>query len=301
MSKELLNSFFNYLAYEKQYSPQTIRNYLSDVKEFVKYAEDENEIAALEEIKNVNSALIRIYLGHLIKRGLSKKSIARKLASLRTFFRFIFKLGLRNDNPAKGITTPKIEKRLPTFLEESEIDQLMNSPEENPKGLRDKAIMEMIYSSGLRVSELVNLKIEDILFNENLVRVRGKGGKERIIPFGETAENALREYLKIRRSLVKKNAKEITDFLFINGKGNKLNDRVVRRIIKKYTNTVAILKKVSPHTLRHSFATHLLNYGMDLRTIQELLGHSKLSTTQIYTHLNLASLMAVYKKSHPRA
>lgn len=299
MNTELVKSFHNYLAYEKQYSFRTIKSYLKDIDDFIIFVGKEERLEILDLAKKIDASQIRKYLEYLIKRGLTKRSIARKLAALRTFYRFMFKMGYRDDNPAKSVSTPRQEKRLPSFLEETEIDELLNLPDDTPIGLRDKAIMELIYSSGLRVSELINLKLQDVLFNEKLLRVIGKGNKERIIPFGNAAEQSLKEYIKIRKNLLKKG--ELSNFLFINNKGKKINDRVIRRIVKKYVNQLAIIKKISPHTLRHSFATHLLNSGMDLRAIQELLGHNRLSTTQIYTHLNLTSLMSVYKKSHPRA
>lgn len=301
MTKELVKSFHNYLAYEKQYSFRTIKSYLKDIDDFFIFLGKEKVLEISDLAKKIDASEIRGYIEYLMKRGLTKRSIARKLAALRTFYRFMFKMGYIDNNPANSVSTPRQEKRLPSFLEEAEMDELLNLPDDTPMGLRDKAIMELIYSTGLRVSELINLKLQDVLFNEKLLRVMGKGNKERIIPFGDLAEQALREYIKIRKNLLKKGNSELSDYLFINNLGKRMNDRVIRRIVKKYVNQLAIIKKISPHTLRHSFATHLLNSGMDLRAIQELLGHSRLSTTQIYTHLNLASLISVYKKSHPRA
>lgn len=301
MTKELVKSFHNYLAYEKQYSFRTIKSYLKDIDDFFIFLGKEKVLEISDLAKKIDASEIRGYIEYLMKRGLTKRSIARKLAALRTFYRFMFKMGYIDNDPANSVSTPRQEKRLPSFLEEAEMDELLNLPDDTPMGLRDKAIMELIYSTGLRVSELINLKLQDVLFNEKLLRVMGKGNKERIIPFGDLAEQALREYIKIRKNLLKKGNSELSDYLFINNLGKRMNDRVIRRIVKKYVNQLAIIKKISPHTLRHSFATHLLNSGMDLRAIQELLGHSRLSTTQIYTHLNLASLISVYKKSHPRA
>lgn len=301
MTKELMKSFHNYLAYEKQYSFRTIKSYLKDIDDFFIFLGKEKVLEISDLAKKIDASEIRGYIEYLMKRGLMKRSIARKLAALRTFYRFMFKMGYIDNNPANSVSTPRQEKRLPSFLEEAEMDELLNLPDDTPMGLRDKAIMELIYSTGLRVSELINLKLQDVLFNEKLLRVMGKGNKERIIPFGDLAEQALREYIKIRKNLLKKGNSDLSDYLFINNLGKRMNDRVIRRIVKKYVNQLAIIKKISPHTLRHSFATHLLNSGMDLRAIQELLGHSRLSTTQIYTHLDLASLISVYKKSHPRA
>ncbi len=301
MDKNIIDLFKDYLVYEKGYTNSTIKGYLVDIKEFVNFIKEEYKIEVSDLGERININQIREYIEYLINKGLAKKSIARKLAALRTLFRFIFKIGIRDDNPAKAVPTPKQEKKLPLFLEESEIDELIDLTDKSPKGLRDKALMELIYSSGIRVSELINLKMQDILFNEQLLRIVGKGGKERIVPYGVRAEEALREYLNVRKSLIKKGVTKISDYLFINSFGKQLNDRIIRRILKKYVYQLAIIKKISPHTLRHSFATHLLNSGMDLRAIQELLGHSRLSTTQIYTHLNIRNLIAIYKKSHPRA
>lgn len=295
-----LKLFNDYLSYEKQYSQLTISNYLKDITDFLSFIKEKYDYEEEDLIGKVQPSHIRDYLQLLHKNKLAKATIARKLASLRCFYRFAFKLGKRKDNPAKLVGTPKKEKKMPSFLERDEIEELLDFSEENLFQIRDKAIIELIYSCGLRVSEVVSLKINDINMKDKLIRVLGKGRKERILPFGRFAEQALLKYLSVRKDFIKNRIKE-NNFLFLNYRGGKISDRSIRRILSKYIKLTAIKRKISPHTLRHSFATHLLQAGMDLRSIQELLGHSKLSTTQIYTQLNLGDLLNVYKKAHPRA
>jgi integrase/recombinase XerC len=245
--------------------------------------------------------LLRKYLATLQSEGLMKKSVARRLASLRTFFRFLVREGQMATNPTLAVRNPKIEKRLPIVLEESEISQLLDSPENDLSGRRDKAILETIYSTGMRVSELVQLNLESVDFIGGVCRVLGKGGKERLCPIGDKALRSLRDYLSIREKEMKKNGR----FLFMNHSrnqnGSKLTDRSVRRILDKYIDKTSLKQKISPHVLRHSFATHLLNRGADLRSVQELLGHENLSTTQIYTHVSTQRLQEAYASAHPRA
>ena len=301
MHEDIMKYFYDYLAFEKQYSRHTIDSYTADINDFRAFLQEKHDMLSSSMIDEVTVFHIRSFLQHLYERKLAKGTIARKLASLRTFFRFMFKMGKRKDNPAKLVSTPKKEKKIPSFLEKDEVEALLILPENNFLGARDRAIIELIYSCGFRVSELISLKKNDIYHEEKLIRVMGKGGKERIIPYGTAAEKALKDYMVQRESKFAHRGYADSEIIFLNYAGKKISDRSVRRIIAKYIKQASLQRRVSPHTLRHSFATHLLQSGMDLRSIQELLGHAKLSTTQIYTHVNLGNLLNVYKKAHPRA
>jgi site-specific recombinase XerD len=237
---------------------------------------------------------VRKYLAVLKEKNLKSRSIARKLSALRSFFRFLTREGFIKANPVASIVSPKLDKHLPQFLTEDEAGRLIESSiPKNNSGLRDRAILETFYSTGIRISELVGLNLDDVDFISGIVKVRGKGKKERLVPIGDHAINAIRAYLDKR--------KKQSQALFLNPSLSRISDRGVRYIFKKYIRAAGIRQGVSPHTLRHSFATHLLNRGADLRTVQELLGHANLGTTQIYTHLTTERLKNVYDKAHPRA
>jgi len=232
------------------------------------------------------------------EQGMSRSTMARKLAALRSFVRYLCRENILQNNPIAAVSTPKQDKRLPKFLYPLEIQLLLDAPDvSKPLGLRDKAILETLYAAGLRVSELVGLSINNVYFDEELIKVVGKGSKERIVPLGSQAITSLKDYLHKGRPYLQKNA---TEALFLNKFGTRLTERSVRNIIDKYVKEVALNQKVSPHTLRHTFATHLLNAGADLRSVQELLGHVKLSTTQIYTHVTTENIQQVYHETHPR-
>jgi site-specific recombinase XerD len=232
------------------------------------------------------------------EKNYSKRTVARKLASLRSFFKFLYREGYIKTNPSSGISTPKLDKKLPIFLDTDEVSKLIEAPDEKDlSGLRDRALMETLYSTGIRVSELVGMNLSEIDFISGVIKVFGKGKKERLAPIGDKALRAIRNYLD-KRGIGKLNDKKA---VFLNKDGGRLTDRSVRRIIEKYIKRVSLREGVSPHTLRHSFATHLLNRGADLRSVQELLGHMNLSTTQIYTHVTTQRLKEVYDKAHPRA
>jgi tyrosine recombinase XerC len=236
-------------------------------------------------------------MAEMRQRNYSKRTVARKLASLRSFFRFLRREGYIKSDPAADISSPKLDKKLPKFLDVGKINTLIEKPDtSNLGGMRDRAILETLYSTGIRVSELVGLDMSDIDQIGGVVKVLGKGSKERIVPIGEKALDAIRKYndKKDRRSRSR-------DAAFLNNRGGRLTDRSVRRMIDKYIKACAIEEKISPHSLRHSFATHLLDRGADLRSVQELLGHMNLSTTQIYTHVTTERLKSVYDKAHPRA
>ena len=288
-----VEDFLNHLATEKGASEHTTKNYGIDLREFVKFI-------AEKEFKDLTYLDIRSFLAFLKTREYSKSSISRKLACLRSFFKYLVRENILTQNPAAGIATPKKEKRLPSFMNPDEITKLLDAPAKNSwEEKRDKAILEMLYSSGLRVSELAGLNHDDLDFFGGLVRVRGKGKKERIVPVGQAALNSLRAYWDMKAPREVANA--IKKPLFISRIGSRLTDRSVRRMILKYVKRTGLGKEISPHTFRHSFATHMLDRGADLRSVQELLGHANLSTTQIYTHVTTQRLKDAYLAAHPRA
>lgn len=298
--EELIKKFEEYLKYERVSQPLTLRFYIRDLKEFFNFLKEKKYKIEVPDVELLASA-VREYIAGLIREK-KKSTVSRKLASLRTFFRFLQRENIIEQDPSEGILFPKNAKPLPRFLNQDEAKALVESPREMVNlGLRDRAILELLYASGLRVAELTSLNLNDVDMESELVRVKGKGGKERIVPFGSKAKEALSEYLRVRDELLRERGLIETNALFLNYKGERLTPRSVDRIIKKYRTISGITKNVSPHVLRHSFATHLLEGGADLRAIQELLGHSSLSTTQNYTHVSVDRLMEVYKKAHPRA
>jgi len=272
---------------EKNYSAHTILNYRLDLKDFKNFLGD----LAPEKIDYL---VLRKYLATLKEKNLTNRSIGRRISALRSFFKFLTREGFLKTNPILSLSSPKQEKHLPLFLTEEEVSKLIEAAiPKDERGLRDKAILETFYSTGIRISELTGLNIRDADFIGGIVKVMGKGKKERIVPIGDLAIAAIREYLGKR--------KKQADVLFLNKSGKRITTRGVRNVVRKYIRLAGIKQGVSPHTLRHSFATHLLNRGADLRSVQELLGHVNLSTTQIYTHLTTERLKSVYNKAHPRA
>ena len=291
MMQRYIDKFINYLKVEKNSSPHTITNYTTDLKAFAVFLGD-------KDIASVDLLALRKFLADMRARNYSKRTIARKLASLRTFFKFLFREGYLKTNPTTAILTPKLDKKLPVFLDVKKVARLVESPSEDTiAGLRDRAILETLYSAGIRVSELVGLDVDDVDFISGVIKVLGKGSKERIVPVGEPAIAAIRKYIETRAGKTVKDK----DAVFLNKSGRRLTDRSVRRIVDKYIKACSIVEHISPHSLRHSFATHLLDRGADLRSVQELLGHMNLSTTQIYTHVTMERLKTVYDKAHPRA
>jgi integrase/recombinase XerC len=294
MQKEI-SQFLASLKHEKNASPHTISSYKRDLLQLAGYLEERKVV--LKEIDNV---VLRGFLAKLQENQNKKSTVARKLAAIRSFFQFCIKKKWLEDNPAKAVATPKQEKHVPSFLSEDEMVQFLDLPQTTqPLDLRDKAALELLYATGMRVSELAGLNLDDLNFSERLIRVRGKGKKERLIPFGKKAEDSLTFYIRSRPQINKGNIE--AKALFLNYRGERLSSRSVERIVDKYINVTALRRKISPHSLRHSFASHLLSRGADLRVIQELLGHESLATTQKYTHLDLKQLLEVYKKSHPRS
>ena len=292
----LIQQFIHYLSAEKNASPHTCRAYERDLEEFENFIRSSGISLSTKgdiEMEKVDRLAIRRYLSFLHRRN-RKSSIARKISTLRSFFKYLVREQLTTSNPAKCVSTPKVEKPLPTTLTVDEAFRLMEMPA-GSKGLRDRAILELLYSSGIRVGELVGLNLNRLNLDLGIVKVMGKGRKERIVPVGSKAVEALKAYLEKRGVLSGEEP------LFINSRGGRLTARSVGRLTKKYTKRSGIFRKISPHTLRHSFATHLLDAGADIREIQEMLGHASLSTTQRYIHLSLGKLMEVYDKAHPRS
>lgn len=301
--KNEIGEFLDYLTYERNVSVNTISSYRDDLESFLRFLTETYQNTSREklDLSLVDHLSVRAYLGHLSQRKLSRTSIARHLSALRSFFRFLLREGVVGSNPARAVSTPKREKHLPTVMQVGDVALLLEQPDAaTPLGRRDRAWLELLYASGLRISELVGVDLDDIEIRARLLKVRGKGAKERIVPFGSKAADALRRYLEVRPSLPANDDGEDQP-LFLNHRGRRITTRSIRRLFDRYVRQAALDKGVSPHTLRHSFATHLLNAGADLRAIQELLGHVSLSTTQKYTHLHDWKLIEVYRKSHPRA
>jgi integrase/recombinase XerC len=301
-----IQQFIRYLSLEKNASPHTCRCYRKDLEGFEDFLKSSGMYLSASggvEIEKADRMAIRKYMSSLHRKN-RKSSIARKISTLRSFFKYLTREQVIVSNPAKSVSTPKVEKTLPTTLTVDEAFRLMESPKSIPEKssevskeirLRDRAILELLYSSGLRVSELVGLNLDHLNSDLGIVRVMGKGRKERIVPVGVKAIEALKAYLEER------GVSRGEDPIFINSFGGRLTTRSVGRLTKKYTRHSGIFRKVSPHSLRHTFATHLLDAGADIREIQEMLGHSSLSTTQRYTHVSMGKLMEVYDKAHPRS
>jgi len=288
-----LNSFTIYLEEEKNFSFLTVKSYAADIRDFLKFLK-------LKKVKveDADYPKVREYLSFLLDEGLEKSTLARRVASLRCFFHYLQIKGYISSFPLSFLRSPKLKKKIPSFLGENEVEKLLNEMEgEGFSFLRDKAFLELLYGTGMRIAELVSLNIQDIDFGSELIKVRGKRGKERLAPFGGFAAKALNNYLAVREEKFG----SLKEAIFLNKFGNRISDRWMRKRLKIYLKQTGILKPATPHTLRHSFATHLLNRGADLRSVQELLGHEKLSTTQIYTHITPKRLKQVYEEAHPRA
>ena len=287
-------AFLLHLEREKGASPHTVKAYGKDLEQFAAHLRRQTgrEVQPTE----VDVLAIRGFLAWLHERGCSRATAARKLASLRTFFRYLSREGLVRSNPARLLVSPRQQRKIPSHLPEVDAAALVEVPGEGESALLARAILELLYATGIRCSELVGLDVQEIDFEARMIRVLGKGRKERIVPFGLSANEALVRYLPVRSR-----RKPRSGALLVNRNGGRLTDRYVRRLVADRVRQVALRTRVSPHTLRHSFATHLLERGADLRAIQELLGHSSLSTTQRYTHVNAKYLLSIYSKTHPRA
>ncbi len=291
--------FVDYLRYERNMSPETIRAYQKDLEQFINHVTPEGGFDA----SKVTNATIRQYLAHLSEKSYEKTTIVRKLATIRSFFKFLLRKGHVENNPIAEIKTPKVEKRLPHYLDVNDVERLLSAPQGSSfQAKRDRAILETLYSTGLRVSELTGLNLGDVDATGEVIRTRGKGRRERVIPIGSFALRAIREYLEVRNVVLQDTAQAPAGEapLFLNRFGQRLSSRSIRKIMDKYIKIAGLSKKTSPHTLRHSFATHLLNRGANLRLVQELLGHKHLSTTQIYAHLTRRGVKEAYDEAHPR-
>jgi len=296
MNKEIAE-FLAFLRHEKNASPHTVAAYERDLRQVAAYLKERDV-----RWDKAGHVVLRGFLAELHTKKLKKTTIGRKLAALRSFYDFSLRKRRITENPAKILARPRQEKRVPSFLSEDETTALLELPRGGgPLDLRDRAMLELLYATGMRVSELVGIGTADIHFGERLVRVRGKGKKERIVPFGHKALEALEAYRQARAELLERGAGTGGEALFLNYRGGRLTTRSVQRMVRTAIRRTAVARKISPHSLRHSFASHLLGRGADLRAIQELLGHASLATTQKYTHVDLRQLLTVYKKSHPRS
>jgi integrase/recombinase XerC len=305
--EEFLKQFLEHLRYERNVSEHTLRNYSSDLLQFLDYIAPEDARTGKRRevpVQQIDHITIREWISTLHSANKKKTSIARKIASLRTFFQFLIREGILELNPAKLVATPRIEKKLPNHLTIEEAIRFIETPDiETDMGKRDRCILELLYATGVRVSELTKLNINDIDFKRKEIKVTGKRKKQRIVPFGDPALHALMDYLTVRGNFLNNAPVSERDeqALILNYQGTRITTRSVGRMVDKYIKLCAGIHNISPHSLRHSFATHLLDSGADLRDIQELLGHARLSTTQIYTHVSMEKLIEVYDKAHPKA
>ena len=297
--EKIVRGYLEYLEIERNYSAHTILSYETDLLSLVQFLRREG----IDSFNKVHKESLRAFIGSLLDEGFSQRSAARKIASMRSFFKYLRRQKIIDGNPALVLITPKIGKRLPSFLDEESVQRLLLSPDLNTtNGKRDTAILELFYSTGIRLSELIGLNVGDLKHDEGLIKVRGKGRKERIIPVGRKALMAIDDYRKGEKELsAKANIKLDERPLFMIKGERRLYPQAVGRMVRKYIGVVSEIEKKSPHVLRHSFATHLLNHGADLRAVKELLGHESLSTTQVYTHVSSTRMKKVYEDAHPKA
>ncbi|MDO8461823.1 MAG: tyrosine recombinase XerC [Deltaproteobacteria bacterium] len=292
-----VENFLEWLRHERRVSPHTVLSYRRDLEQFQNFLKEEG---ALKKLSSLSEIQVRRFIGFLFQKKNQASSIARKLSALRSFYRYLQRKGILEQSPAREITSPKLPKRMPKFLTVDEMNLVLQiASGDDWKTLRDRSILELLYATGLRVSEIVSLNLENVDLEEEILRVVGKGSKERLAVVGSKARSALEKYLPVRVRVFKKGAG--SSVLFPNRNGKRLTTRSIQRLVALYALKAGLMKKVTPHIFRHSFATHLLDGGADLRGIQELLGHASLSTTQKYTHVSLDRLMEVYDKTHPRA
>ena len=284
--------FINYLSSEKRFSVHTITSYSNDINQFFLFLSEEYKITS--ELSEVNFQIVRSWIASLLEQGVTPRSVNRKISTLKTYFKFLIREGVIQESPMLKVVAPKSKKRLPLFVEEDQIESLLNGVEFDDGfiGERDKLIIELFYVTGIRLSELINIKISDLNFDNNLVKVLGKRNKERLIPLSSRIVKELQFFIENYK---------IDNYLFTNLGGTKVYTKLVYRVVNKYIGKISSINKKSPHILRHTFATHMLNNGADINAIKELLGHSNLSATQVYTHNTIEKLKSVYKQAHPRA
>ena len=288
----LKNKFINYLTSEKRFSEHTVISYSTDLTQFLNFINKEFEIST--QVSEISFQIVRSWIASLLEKGVSPRSVNRKISTLKTYFKFLIRENAITESPMLKVVAPKSKKRLPVFIEENQIENLLNQIEFNDGfiGERDKLIIELFYVTGIRLSELVNIKISDVDFNNNLIKVLGKRNKERLIPLSISIVNKLEFFIK---------KYDLNQHLFTNLGGTKVYNKLVYRVVKKYISKISSVSKKSPHILRHTFATHMLNNGADINAIKELLGHANLSATQVYTHNTIGKLKSIYKQAHPRA
>ena len=284
--------FINYLSSEKRFSVHTITSYSNDINQFFLFLSEEYKITS--ELSEVNFQIVRSWIASLLEQGVTPRSVNRKISTLKTYFKFLIREGVIQESPMLKVVAPKSKKRLPLFVEEDQIESLLNGVEFDNGfiGERDKLIIELFYVTGIRLSELINIKISDLNFDNNLVKVLGKRNKERLIPLSTRIVKELQFFIENYK---------IDNYLFTNLGGTKVYTKLVYRVVNKYIGKISSINKKSPHILRHTFATHMLNNGADINAIKELLGHANLSATQVYTHNTIEKLKSVYKQAHPRA
>jgi len=294
--EEQLNSFIAYMRVERNASPRTVENYAREIREFLDFLRERG----ISGWGQVDRLVVRQYLAWLQGQGYVKASVARRLTEVRSFYRYLMRQGVVAANPLKVVSSPRLERRLPSFLTIEQVNSLLSTPDlATPQGLRDRALLEFLYASGMRVSEIVGLNLSNLERGLREARVWGKGGKERIVLLGEPAVAALESYLRLGRPRLA--GDKANNAVFLNRSGGRLSARSVQEALEKYAALAGLSGKVTPHTLRHSFATHLLDGGADLRVVQELLGHAHLSTTQVYTHVTQSQARKIYMQAHPRA
>jgi len=300
--ESIVETFLRYLKEARNYSHHTVASYEDDLRQFLEFlrrhfAERPFEVGDIDQIT------VRLFMGDLLEQRYSKQSVARKLACLKSLFKYLYKTRRISSNPIAGVATPKLEKRVPRYLDEHSVGALMNQPDRSTStGVRDAAILEMFYSTGIRLSELISMNVGDIDLMQRTVKVTGKGRKERILPFGRKAEEALQKYVSIRGEFFPTTGDGVRNqALFVTRRGKRMNPKGVNVLVNTYISQVSELQQKSPHILRHSFATHLLNRGADLHAVKELLGHESLSTTQVYTHVSVEHLKKTYAHAHPKA
>ncbi|MEE9168177.1 MAG: tyrosine recombinase XerC [bacterium] len=298
--EESVQRFLKSLRAEKNFSEFTIRSYQIDLTQFSDFLA--SQFGPDSDLLRATKNQIRAYMSSLTLAGISRNSIGRKLAALRSFYRYQRKIGTMSENPAQKIVTPKYKKKLPSFLSVPEAIQLLDVPDLNSaEGMRDRVILEIFYGTGIRLRELTGMNLKDIDFRNNLIRILGKGRKERLVPLGANAKRMLQRYLKLRESFLAKSDKKDEGAVFVNSRGSRMTPRQVQYRVSGYLEKISGAKSKSPHMLRHTFATHLLEAGADLEAVKDLLGHASLSTTQVYTHVSVEKLVKVYKQAHPRA
>ncbi len=298
--QDLIVRFLDYLEIERNYSGHTRQAYTRDLNQFAEFLDERSDDQALDHPTQIDKSAIRSFLGYLNQEGYSKRTIARRFAAIRSWFHYLHRESIINSNPTLYLTSPRLDQRLPKFLDQAQIETLINLPDRTEVlGMRDAALIELLYGTGMRLSELVDLDVQSVDFSGERIRVHGKGDKERIVPLGGHALAALQVYIQTRDKLLKKGYKTETS-LFLNHQGKRLTGRGVQKILGRYGLEMG-QDHLSPHTLRHTAATHLLDAGADLIAVKEILGHERLSTTQVYTHVALDRLKRTYEKAHPRS